>query len=287
MTRTGQCLVWGVILALHGAGPGGASAAAQAANPHAAAGGPKIIVIGLAEDGDSVMTAALKRAKTALAASLRAQGARVTVPALTPGARRKALVKARTTDRGRAASDAVIALSVTPVRRDGTYTSHLMTSVRAVVHATDGGTAVRAFAGRAVKRLPGHCRDACVARLASRMAATEIQALAPQLMARVKRIARFGLRTLTLYGFSKRDVSEFRQYLKAFPGARRLGKTRTRGKAKLVPYRTRLSNRALAAAIAKALGHMKLPAAVTRRGRDFSITRDAAAARAAAPAGQW
>lgn len=233
---------------------------------------------------------ATTRAQRALTESLGALGARVTVRAMaeagsSPTARHAVAVERRAAAPPRL--DVVIGLSAKPVLSAGTYTAHLAMSLRAALYAVNGDRPPRILQARRKRRLPAFCPKACVARIGARMAEEQARALAPAIFRQARRVATRPARRLAFHGFSERELSEIRQYLRVFPGFRRMGHGVRRAKDWVIDYGSRLDDGALGSALKKMLGHMGIAAGVSRRGRGFTVARHWGPAQPGPASRQW
>ncbi len=280
MGRIGCCLILGAAVMMCGTVAGAAGRPAK---------GLTIAVVATGRTDDDAATRALAEAQRALTESLRALGARVSGRDIADAGSSKSR-RAMAAGRRAAAAppiDVVIGLSAEPVRRVGTYTTHLAMSLRAVLYAVYDSGRPRILRDRRERRLPASCSKACVARIGARMAEEQARALAPGIFQQAGRVASTAARRLAFRGFSNRELRKIRQYLRVFPGFRRMGQGVRRAKDTVIGYQSRLGDRALGSALKKMLGHMEIPAGVSRRGRGFTVARNAGPAQPVALSRQW
>lgn len=278
MDRIGCCLILGAAVMICGGVPAVAEKPAKSL---------AIAIVGSGETGGGV---ALTEAKRALTESLRALGARVTGPLINDTGSSSKARQAVAPGRNAAPAppvDVVIGLSAKPNRRTGAYTVHLAMSLRAVLHAVEGDGPPQIFNARRERRLPASCPKSCIGRIAARMAGEQAQALASGIFRQAIRMVSTIGRRLAFRGFSVRELSEIRQYLRVFPGFQRMGQGVRRAKDTVIGYRSRLDDPTLASALRKMLGHMGTRAGITRRGRAYTVVRVAGPAQPDATPRQW
>ncbi|MDX1483423.1 MAG: hypothetical protein R3229_02980 [Alphaproteobacteria bacterium] len=240
--------------------------------------GPGIAVVTAGAAAGGGASQALERAKRVFMQRLRRGGARVSGHVMTPSKGAAGSADPLSVADQRWASppvDAVLVLAVELQRRHGAYTARLSVALTATLHVIEAEAPPAIFRDRRERRLPSHCPDDCSSRIAARLASQGADALAPRLLRSINGLDLTPARALAFRGFDAPETREIQDYLRVFPGFRRMSQARQRGNAIVIRYLSRLSDRKLMAALRKMLGHMGIPAAVSKRGGTFTVARAA------------